>query len=160
MAATCLQVSAVLLFYYSNSHDRKTFFSRHAGLFARATDNAWRVAGCPLQSEVLPAPIRFACPPPLAARRANQVQVTRRPCSLLATASRAELAPITAAPRFLSITPIGGLADPRPLESPSRFLETLHMLMVISPAKTLDYETPPATPRFTQPEHLDHAQEE
>ncbi|MGY8829466.1 MAG: peroxide stress protein YaaA, partial [Pseudomonadales bacterium] len=33
------------------------------------------------------------------------------------------------------------------------------MLMVISPAKTLDYETPPATPRFTQPEHLDHAQE-
>lgn len=26
MAATCLQVSAVLLFYYSNSHDRKTFF--------------------------------------------------------------------------------------------------------------------------------------
>jgi uncharacterized protein len=33
------------------------------------------------------------------------------------------------------------------------------MLMVISPAKTLDYETPPVTPRFTQPEHLDHAQE-
>lgn len=33
------------------------------------------------------------------------------------------------------------------------------MLMVISPAKTLDYETPPATPRFTQPEHLDHAQD-
>lgn len=33
------------------------------------------------------------------------------------------------------------------------------MLMVISPAKTLDYETPPATPRVTQPEHLDHAQE-
>ena len=32
------------------------------------------------------------------------------------------------------------------------------MLMVISPAKTLDYETPPATPRFTQPEHLEHAQ--
>ena len=32
------------------------------------------------------------------------------------------------------------------------------MLMVISPAKTLDYETPPATPRFTLPEHLDHAQ--
>jgi uncharacterized protein len=32
------------------------------------------------------------------------------------------------------------------------------MLMVISPAKTLDYDTPPATPRFTQPEHLDHAQ--
>jgi cytoplasmic iron level regulating protein YaaA (DUF328/UPF0246 family) len=31
--------------------------------------------------------------------------------------------------------------------------------MVISPAKTLDYETPPATPRFTQPEHLDHAQD-
>lgn len=33
------------------------------------------------------------------------------------------------------------------------------MLMVISPAKTLDYETPPATARFTQPAHLDHAQE-
>ncbi|UVE18653.1 peroxide stress protein YaaA [Pseudomonas sp. LS44] len=33
------------------------------------------------------------------------------------------------------------------------------MLMVISPAKTLDYETPPTTPRFTQPEYLDHAQE-
>ena len=33
------------------------------------------------------------------------------------------------------------------------------MLMVISPAKTLDYETPSATSRFTQPEHLDHAQE-
>jgi uncharacterized protein len=28
------------------------------------------------------------------------------------------------------------------------------MLMVISPAKTLDYETPPATPHFTLPEHL------
>lgn len=33
------------------------------------------------------------------------------------------------------------------------------MLMVISPAKTLDYETPPVTSRFTQPQHLDHAQE-
>jgi cytoplasmic iron level regulating protein YaaA (DUF328/UPF0246 family) len=33
------------------------------------------------------------------------------------------------------------------------------MLMVISPAKTLDYETPSVTPVFTQPEHLDHAQE-
>jgi hypothetical protein len=32
------------------------------------------------------------------------------------------------------------------------------MLMVISPAKTLDYETPPATPHFTQPQHLEHAQ--
>ncbi|MGE6529122.1 peroxide stress protein YaaA [Pseudomonas sp. NPDC077382] len=32
------------------------------------------------------------------------------------------------------------------------------MLMVISPAKTLDYDTPPTTHRFTQPEHLDHAQ--
>jgi hypothetical protein len=29
---------------------------------------------------------------------------------------------------------------------------------VISPAKTLDYETPPATPHFTQPQHLEHAQ--
>ncbi len=28
------------------------------------------------------------------------------------------------------------------------------MLMVISPAKTLDYESPAATPVFTQPEHL------
>jgi cytoplasmic iron level regulating protein YaaA (DUF328/UPF0246 family) len=33
------------------------------------------------------------------------------------------------------------------------------MLMVISPAKTLDYETPPTTPRFTQPQYLDHSQE-
>ena len=32
------------------------------------------------------------------------------------------------------------------------------MLMVISPAKTLDYDTPPTTQRFTQPEHLDDAQ--
>ena len=33
------------------------------------------------------------------------------------------------------------------------------MLMVISPAKTLDYETPPVTQRFTLPAHLDHASE-
>ncbi|MET1076837.1 MAG: peroxide stress protein YaaA [Pseudomonas sp.] len=33
------------------------------------------------------------------------------------------------------------------------------MLMVISPAKTLDFETPPVTEHFTHPEHLDHAQE-
>jgi cytoplasmic iron level regulating protein YaaA (DUF328/UPF0246 family) len=33
------------------------------------------------------------------------------------------------------------------------------MLLVISPAKTLDYDTPPPIGRFTQPEHLDHAQE-
>ncbi|MCQ4315144.1 peroxide stress protein YaaA [Stutzerimonas zhaodongensis] len=33
------------------------------------------------------------------------------------------------------------------------------MLMVISPAKTLDYDTPPSTRRFTQPEHLDHSQQ-
>ena len=33
------------------------------------------------------------------------------------------------------------------------------MLMVISPAKTLDYETPPTTTLFTQPQHLEHAQE-
>ena len=33
------------------------------------------------------------------------------------------------------------------------------MLMVISPAKTLDYDSPPTTERFTQPEHLDHAQQ-
>lgn len=32
------------------------------------------------------------------------------------------------------------------------------MLMVISPAKTLDYDTPPSTPRHTLPEHLDQAQ--
>lgn len=32
------------------------------------------------------------------------------------------------------------------------------MLLVISPAKTLDYDTPPATARFTQPQFLDHAQ--
>ncbi|MAB97446.1 MAG: peroxide stress protein YaaA [Pseudomonadaceae bacterium] len=33
------------------------------------------------------------------------------------------------------------------------------MLLVISPAKTLDYETPSVTERFTLPEHLDHAQD-
>lgn len=33
------------------------------------------------------------------------------------------------------------------------------MLMVISPAKTLDYDTPTNTERFTQPEHLDEAQQ-
>ncbi|KAA5847016.1 peroxide stress protein YaaA, partial [Pseudomonas chlororaphis] len=33
------------------------------------------------------------------------------------------------------------------------------MLMVISPAKTLDFETPPVTQRFTQPQYLDHSQE-
>jgi hypothetical protein len=82
MAATCLQVSAVLLFYYSNSHDRKTFFFWHAVLFARATDNAWRAADAPLQSEVLPASTRLAYPPPLAAQRANQVQATLRLCSI------------------------------------------------------------------------------
>jgi hypothetical protein len=32
------------------------------------------------------------------------------------------------------------------------------MLMVISPAKTLDYDTPPTTQRFTQPQYLDHSQ--
>ncbi|WP_028696578.1 peroxide stress protein YaaA [Pseudomonas cremoricolorata] len=32
------------------------------------------------------------------------------------------------------------------------------MLTVISPAKTLDYETPPATARFTLPQHLEHSQ--
>src|SRR5690606_27443453 len=26
-----------------------------------------------------------------------------------------------------------------------------------SPAKTLDYDTPPTTKRYTQPEHIDHA---
>ncbi len=33
------------------------------------------------------------------------------------------------------------------------------MLMVISPAKTLDFETPPTTGRFTQPQFLDHSRE-
>ncbi|QLF91993.1 peroxide stress protein YaaA [Pseudomonas sp. ABC1] len=33
------------------------------------------------------------------------------------------------------------------------------MLMVISPAKTLDYDTPPATQRHTLPEHLEHSAE-
>ncbi|MBT2311612.1 peroxide stress protein YaaA [Pseudomonas fluorescens] len=32
------------------------------------------------------------------------------------------------------------------------------MLMVISPAKTLDYDTAPATERFTLPQYLDHSQ--
>lgn len=33
------------------------------------------------------------------------------------------------------------------------------MLMVISPAKTLDYETPATTSRFTLPQHLDDSQQ-
>jgi cytoplasmic iron level regulating protein YaaA (DUF328/UPF0246 family) len=33
------------------------------------------------------------------------------------------------------------------------------MLMVLSPAKTLDFTTPPTTRRFTQPEHLEHSQQ-
>ena len=33
------------------------------------------------------------------------------------------------------------------------------MLMVISPAKTLDYTTPPRTTRYTQPDFLDHSAE-
>ena len=33
------------------------------------------------------------------------------------------------------------------------------MLMVISPAKTLDYETPPITKKSTQPRFLDHSAE-
>ena len=33
------------------------------------------------------------------------------------------------------------------------------MLMVISPAKTLDYATPPRTERYTQPDFLDHSAE-
>jgi len=32
------------------------------------------------------------------------------------------------------------------------------MLMVISPAKTLDFDTPPVIQRYTQPEFLDHSQ--
>jgi len=32
------------------------------------------------------------------------------------------------------------------------------MLTIISPAKTLDFETPPTTQRFTQPQYLDHSQ--
>ena len=31
------------------------------------------------------------------------------------------------------------------------------MLLVISPAKNLDYDTPATTERYTQPQHLDHA---
>jgi cytoplasmic iron level regulating protein YaaA (DUF328/UPF0246 family) len=33
------------------------------------------------------------------------------------------------------------------------------MITVISPAKNLDYETPPATDKFTQPELLEHSEE-
>ncbi|MFC3606307.1 peroxide stress protein YaaA [Stutzerimonas tarimensis] len=33
------------------------------------------------------------------------------------------------------------------------------MLLVISPAKTLDYDTPPVTPHYTLPEHLEHAEQ-
>ena len=32
------------------------------------------------------------------------------------------------------------------------------MLAVLSPAKTLDYDTPPVTQRHTLPQYLDHAQ--
>ncbi|WP_312935488.1 peroxide stress protein YaaA [Pseudomonas sp.] len=32
------------------------------------------------------------------------------------------------------------------------------MLTVISPAKTLDYDTPPVTERFTLPQHLEHSE--
>ncbi len=33
------------------------------------------------------------------------------------------------------------------------------MLLVISPAKTLDYETPPKTRQFTEPDYLEHSQQ-
>ncbi len=33
------------------------------------------------------------------------------------------------------------------------------MLILISPAKTLDYQSPLATTRYTQPELLDHSQQ-
>ena len=33
------------------------------------------------------------------------------------------------------------------------------MLIVISPAKTLDYSTPPTTKKFTMPDYLDDSQE-
>ncbi|MBN0988574.1 peroxide stress protein YaaA [Amphritea pacifica] len=33
------------------------------------------------------------------------------------------------------------------------------MLLVISPAKNLDYDTPATTGRYTQPQHLDHAEQ-
>ena len=33
------------------------------------------------------------------------------------------------------------------------------MLMVISPAKTLDFDTPAATDQYTQPDFLDHSAE-
>jgi len=33
------------------------------------------------------------------------------------------------------------------------------MLIVVSPAKTLDYETAPVTTKFTQPDYLDNSQQ-
>jgi cytoplasmic iron level regulating protein YaaA (DUF328/UPF0246 family) len=39
------------------------------------------------------------------------------------------------------------------------FLQGLDMLILISPAKTLDYQSPLATTRYTQPELLEHSQE-
>jgi cytoplasmic iron level regulating protein YaaA (DUF328/UPF0246 family) len=33
------------------------------------------------------------------------------------------------------------------------------MLLVISPAKTLDYETPVRTRQFTEPDYLEHSQQ-
>ncbi|MFZ9038950.1 MAG: peroxide stress protein YaaA, partial [Gammaproteobacteria bacterium] len=34
------------------------------------------------------------------------------------------------------------------------------MLTVISPAKTLDFETPPVTDAYTQPTHLTHSRKQ
>ncbi len=39
------------------------------------------------------------------------------------------------------------------------FLQGLDMLILISPAKTLDYQSPLATERYTQPELLDYSQQ-
>src|SRR5471030_449063 len=47
---------------------------------------------------------------------------------------------------------------PRPPRIPPTITGANFMLMVISPAKTLDFESKPVTPRFTQPQYLDHSQ--
>ncbi|MDQ9615326.1 hypothetical protein RF034_20945, partial [Serratia marcescens] len=45
------------------------------------------------------------------------------------------------------------------LQYPHLDKQDLAMLVIISPAKTLDYDSPLATERFTQPEMLDKSKQ-
>src|SRR5471032_346707 len=81
-----------------------------------------------------------------------------------ATASRSSGSKLLATKVLMAKPPITyGLDSWSQHGQPPRIAPTIKgddfMLMVISPAKTLDYETPPATQRFTQPQYLDHSQE-